>query len=372
MADLGSSSNFLRGAQGVMGKIGRGLMASTPTGASVLNQQRSIQASAEQSQLKQQQAAAMKTVEFGVEALKDPNFVNNTSPEDLAKFKNHVAQNMRIVGIDENVISGIVPPAPDLVESTVRDNFGNETGTLIPKVPGAPTKSLSGERLKTAAQIAQEEKVAAAGTEVGAGNLAGFGQTDKVTQRRRLKSLETADRQLSKAQEAWDAFKLAPGSGGITGAIADTVGGLIGQIPGVGESLEDSFNVALTGGTVEENTRARTKAITLAADMLSEITGEESGRFTEAERELAFRALRQLNKSSSPAQIAEAYRTFTEVSINSKDRILRDAGEPPKFDVSTKDGALGLANNLINRGFTREQAIDAVKRRVRERSLNGG
>jgi hypothetical protein len=106
--------------------------------------------------------------------------------------------------------------------------------------------------------------------------------------------------------------------------------------------------------------------------MLSEITGEESGRFTEAERELAFKALRQLKPGASNSQIAEAYRTFVEASISSSDRLARDAGETPKYDTTSKEGAVDYVNNLIKRGFTQEQAVDALKRRIRERSLSDG
>ena len=201
---------------------------------------------------------------------------------------------------------------------------------------------------------------------------ANFAQTDKVLMRKNVAAVQQAENQLVKAQRAFDDWGKAPRSGGITGSVAENFGGLLGQIPVAGESMEDAINKMFTGGTTEQATRARTAALTLAADLLPEITGEESGRFTEAERELAFRTLRQLKATSSPAMVAEAFRVFIEASVNAADRERIRGGNPPAFDTSTPIGSMDYANNLIDRGFTKEQAKEALKRRIRERSLSGG
>ena len=199
---------------------------------------------------------------------------------------------------------------------------------------------------------------------------------DSVSARAALKDLDRVNRQLRKAQNAFDSWKAAPGSGGITGSVAENIGGLIGQIPLMGEGMENGLNLMLTGGTTAENTRARTNAITLASDMLSEITGEESGRFTEAERNLAFRALRQLSPSASIPQIASAYRTFIETSVNAKSRASSKMGVPTRFETEgdgklTTEGRTDYVVHLMKRGFTEKQAIDAVKRRIRDEELEG-
>lgn len=213
--------------------------------------------------------------------------------------------------------------------------------------------------------------VMASGVDEAGIGLPAFAKTDKPTLRDQYNRIRVAKNGLAKAQSAYDAFREAPGSGGFTGKIADVVGGALGQIPIVGGTLEDGISLALTGGTVEENTAARTRATNLAADLLSEITGEESGRFTEAERDLAFQTLRQLRVSNSDRQIASAYRTFIEISLNSVDKENREAGEPVRFNTRTKEGALDYVNNLIKRGFTEEQAVAALKRRIRSRELAG-
>jgi len=200
--------------------------------------------------------------------------------------------------------------------------------------------------------------------------------SDSVLARDALKDYDRVNRQLRKAQNAFDSWKAAPGSGGITGSVAENIGGLIGQIPLMGEGMENGLNLMLTGGTTAENTRARTNAITLASDMLSEITGEESGRFTEAERNLAFRALRQLSPSASIPQIASAYRTFIETSVNAKSRASSKMGVPTRFETEgdgklTTDGRTDYVIHLMKRGFTEKQAIDAVKRRIRDEELEG-
>jgi len=199
---------------------------------------------------------------------------------------------------------------------------------------------------------------------------------DSVSARAALKNADRVNRQLRKAQNAFDSWRQAKGSGGITGAVGENIGGLIGQIPLMGEGLENGLNLILTGGTTEENTRARTNAITLAADMLSEITGEESGRFTEAERELAFRALRQLSPSASTSQIAEAYRTFIEASVNEKSRSQAKMKLPSRFNTDeagnlSVEGRTDYVIHLMRRGFTEQQAIGALKRRIRDEELEG-
>jgi len=199
---------------------------------------------------------------------------------------------------------------------------------------------------------------------------------DPVNARAALKDYDRVNRQLRKAQNAFDAWKNAPGSGGITGSVAENIGGLIGQIPLMGEGMENGLNLMLTGGTTAENTRARTNAITLASDMLSEITGEESGRFTEAERDLAFRALRQLSPSASIPQIASAYRTFIETSVNAKSRASLKMGVPTRFETEesgnlSSEGRTDYVIHLMKRGFTEKQAIEAVKRRIRDEELEG-
>ena len=197
---------------------------------------------------------------------------------------------------------------------------------------------------------------------------------DIVTARQTKKEHDRVVRQLGKVQVAFDSFRAAPGSGGLTGAAAETIGGLLGQLPLAGEGLETALNLMLTGGTTEENTRARTDAITLAGDMLAEITGEESGRFTTQEQELARRALRQLSPTASIPQIATAFKTFIETSVNEKMKTTRKMGLPSKFargedGLLTSDGQIDYVIHLENRGFTRPEAIAVLKRKIRADKL---
>jgi len=197
---------------------------------------------------------------------------------------------------------------------------------------------------------------------------------DIVTARQTKKEHDRVVRQLGKVQVAFDSFRAAPGSGGLTGAAAETIGGLLGQLPLAGEGLETALNLMLTGGTTEENTRARTDAITLAGDMLAEITGEESGRFTTQEQELARRALRQLSPTASIPQIATAFKTFIETSVNEKIKTTQKMGLPSKFargedGLLTSDGQIDYVIHLENRGFTRPEAIAVLKRKIRADKL---
>jgi hypothetical protein len=139
---------------------------------------------------------------------------------------------------------------------------------------------------------------------------------------------------------------------------------LLGQLPG-GEAVQEGVSKALTGESAEKVSQVRTRARTLVAQMLSQITGEESGRFTEQERAIAEQTLKQLSPSASISQIRGAYKTMLETSITARDREMRRLGMAPPNDVSTPKGREGLAQEMIDRGFTEDEAIEYVIQRAR-------
>jgi len=86
--------------------------------------------------------------------------------------------------------------------------------------------------------------------------------------------------------------------------------------------------------------------------------------------------LRQLSPSASIPQIASAYRTFIEASVNAKSRASGKMGVPTRFETEndgrlTGEGRTDFVIHLMKRGFTEKQAIDAVKRRIRDEELEG-
>ena len=103
---------------------------------------------------------------------------------------------------------------------------------------------------------------------------------------------------------------------------------------------------------------------------MMQITGEESGRFTEAERQLANEALRLLEPGASFDQIRGALSTAVRIAFVSRDRNEMLAGIESRFDLGTNEGRVALLEELIiNLGLRRHDAVAALDEIVLQRRL---
>jgi len=152
----------------------------------------------------------------------------------------------------------------------------------------------------------------------------------------------------------------APRVIGIPGKAAESIGGLLGQIPGAGRDLEEQFTQTLTGVGAEENKRLRSAFIDTSAAMLSAITGEESGRYTEAERELANKALGALNTTATMPQARAGFKRALEITVSAQRREARLAGDTVE-DLTTREGIESLGQRLVNTGMSEDDAKDVIR-----------
>ena len=160
---------------------------------------------------------------------------------------------------------------------------------------------------------------------------------------------------LNNLEKTRKAFEANPEAGGILGAAIENIGGLLGQIPFIGGNLED-----MLPGDAEEVRKARTRARFVVSSMLSTITAEDSGRFTDTERRIAGEALGALDITASPRQIQTALETAFEIVTDSQNRKVDELFSASGLDLAKIEGVDAFNGILLNNGFTSKQAEDAI------------
>lgn len=169
--------------------------------------------------------------------------------------------------------------------------------------------------------------------------------------------------------------RIGPGAAGVRALVGSVGAGLLGQL---NEGLAEGFSEAVTGASSAEISSIRQRARVVVAQSLTQITGEESGRFTEAERRIAEEALRLLEPGASFEQIRGALGTAVSLGFVSRDRNEMLAGVAPRFDLDTNDGRVALLTELIqNLGLNSNEAIVTLdqmrlQRRLLRESGGGG
>jgi hypothetical protein len=174
-------------------------------------------------------------------------------------------------------------------------------------------------------------------------------------------SLEQASSLLVSIQEN-------PNAVGFRGQISEAAG-ILSNIPLIGSSLEEAVTQAVSNGSPQEIQAIRTELITQVSSQLSEITGEESGRFTEAERNIANQALSTLDMNSSAAQAIAANKTLMRLNVLSLARGLENLGEAGLFDAQDDESMNAFGSQLMGLGFEYEEAVDIISRLV-QRNTN--
>jgi hypothetical protein len=174
-------------------------------------------------------------------------------------------------------------------------------------------------------------------------------------------SLEQASSLLVSIQEN-------PNAVGFRGQISEAAG-ILSNIPLIGSSLEEAVTQAVSNGSPQEIQAIRTELITQVSSQLSEITGEESGRFTEAERNIANEALSTLDMNSSAAQAIAANKTLMRLNVLSLARGLENLGEAGLFDAEDDESMNAFGSQLMSLGFDFNESVDIISRLV-QRNTN--
>ena len=157
-------------------------------------------------------------------------------------------------------------------------------------------------------------------------------------------------------------FIETPEAGGIAGLLITNVGGLIEQIPVIGKALLDTAGI-----NTAEVTTARTSAIVNTSRLLTTITGEESGRFTAAERAIADEALKTLKPTASGPQIAAALEAVGSIISGSRNRSIQKLLNASGADLSTDEGINAFGKILVQNGVAQDEAVEIITALVRQR-----
>lgn len=173
-----------------------------------------------------------------------------------------------------------------------------------------------------------------------------------------IRDLSTTLKKLEKAQ----------GASGLRGTIAEVGGGLLSQLPVIGKETGEAFSNFIAGASQQEISSIRTRARFNVARMLRSVTGDESGRYTDTEREIADKTVKTLSPTSSFPQIRGALKTAMEIDIFARERAkVRIDPKLSRFVVTDDAKAdlergRGEVKRLMGLGFTAEEAADIVAR----------
>lgn len=254
----------------------------------------------------------------------------------------------------QNRIDALAPPKVEKTDPfTVLQNDRNRIETQIrnAKAAGTDTTGLERNLKEVNAKLEKETTITGRTPD----DLAG----DLTTRRQQVLS-QQAFQQTSSIVSLQGMLKDAKTTRGLTGArgtLGSVVGGVIQQFsPDLGTSLTK----VLTGGaTPQEIAAFRAKAMPVVAQNISTITGEESGRFTEAERNLTDKIVAALDPRASQQTVVAAVESLMGLKFLLRHAGQIEAGETPIYDMTTQDGYADAIDEFVDRyGMSVEAARD--------------
>jgi hypothetical protein len=149
-----------------------------------------------------------------------------------------------------------------------------------------------------------------------------------------------------------DFARLGPGIAGFRGAFGESLSGILGQIsPQLGKMVSKG----ITGADPAALAKFRADAQAMIAKLIPIFTGEESGRISEPEREIAKKASKALSKGASQAEILGALDSITNGAFLAADRSVVKAEGKPTWGFIQADGEVSEA--LWTSHFDRIQKI---------------
>jgi hypothetical protein len=174
-------------------------------------------------------------------------------------------------------------------------------------------------------------------------DLGGF---DKATRNKlKSKALENTD-QISKVHNLLtDLMRHGRGAVGLRAWAAEIFGGLAGNI---NKDLGYYVSKAISDLTPQEIAAFRLKSQRLIAGEIESITGEQSGRISEPERELTQEAIRAKEPTASFEQVVGSLTTLIKLRIVNSEANNIKSGKPLKFDVSS-DPAIDKTFAMLSR-----------------------
>jgi len=177
---------------------------------------------------------------------------------------------------------------------------------------------------------------------------------------------------------------MGPNVVGVAGKIQREVSGFFGAV-GLPE-YQDSINEYFSGISAEKQRNFQTKSIKFVSENLAEMTGDNSGRYSDKERLIVDDALNVLKTFNSFDQAVGAVKAVAEMNIVSADRnsFVKNAGNPEFkptliFDAETygisKEEAdksqEQFSKQLMKFGFSKQDTFDIMLDIKRSRTISG-
>lgn len=184
--------------------------------------------------------------------------------------------------------------------------------------------------------------------------LGGVSAVSKKELEATKETIQSLNADIEELDDTLTAFEENPAAGGISGAVIENVGGLIQQIPLIGEKAVQAAGIDPAAVKVTRN-----KARATASRLLTAITKEE-GRFTDSERQIATEVLSALTPTASGEQIVAALQSAADMVKRSESRELVRFLQASGADLSNPKGEIDFVQALIDNGFKEERAIDAM------------
>lgn len=144
--------------------------------------------------------------------------------------------------------------------------------------------------------------------------------------------------------------------------------------PDTGEHLIDpkTGQTVTSQADIKQITQFQLMANTFTNANIDILTGEESGRITEAERELARSAARLVTKTTTQSQAIEAMQTLLTLRVISNERLRSNAGLGFRHDLDTESGRNDLQVLFMMMGYNALDAVKASEKVQIDRQINSG
>jgi hypothetical protein len=171
------------------------------------------------------------------------------------------------------------------------------------------------------------------------------------------------------------AHTLGEGATGLRAAVMDGVGGYLDQYsPGSSGKLGTLIDQVAGGKTAsaEEIAAFRAQAQVAIAQNITTISGEESGRFTEAERNITQEVTKLVETGASKVQVVSAMSELLKLKIMLREFSQIKAGIPSRWDFSDRSSQDKFITEMTNLGLSDTMQKDLVKRLIELREQTAG
>ena len=155
-----------------------------------------------------------------------------------------------------------------------------------------------------------------------------------------------------------EALSGVPEPSGLRGAAGQALGGIIGQF---NEEAGNAVSRAFTGVDTAKLSEVRTRAKALASRLLPTITAEESGRFTDTERQIATEAVAALELAKTKGEVIANLSTLFFTELRGQYRETRFFQQDPPKDLNNRDQALELIDSLKKRGVPDDMILEQLR-----------